>query len=253
MKANPLTRYLHYQLYHAQLMLHAFKHQKKMEHLHEFRIALRQTRSLVKLFLEDSIPFPQPLKEAIKATNPIRELDVLMDSISSTEYPKLLKQLSKIRKDTFTTLITPEFVAHVSTLLDEYYDLISQSSHSIIPEILIQRVLTHYQHCLDTHKSLQENATPKTLHRLRIEFKNARYGFEFLDSSDIHASEKLIQHCKQMQNELGSIQDAVNQGEWLEKFSKSHPSSAMKELLKKQIKALKKIKDTTLSERSPAS
>lgn len=251
MEAITLKRYLHYQMYHARIMLHAFLRSKKSEHLHEFRVALRQTRSLIKLFLDDSIPFPPPLKAAIKATNPIRELDVLIDSISSSEYPKLLKQLSAIRKETFATLITAEFVMQVSTLLDEYYDSISQSSHSFIPEILIQRVLTHYQHCLDTHKALKEDAKPKTLHRLRIEFKDARYGFEFLDSSDIHASGKLIQHCKQMQNRLGAVQDAVNQVEWLEKLSKSHPSSAIKELLKKQIKALKKIKDTTLSDRSP--
>ena len=224
-----------------------------MEHLHEFRIALRQTRSLVKLFLEDAIPFPSALKAAIKATNPIRELDVLMSAISSSEYPKLFKQLAKIRRDTLNSLFTPEFIEQVSGLLDEYYDLISKTNPHFIPEILVQRVLTHYQHCISTHKALQEDAKPKILHRLRIEFKDARYGFEFLDNSHIHPSAKLIQHCKQLQNSLGAVQDALNQVEWLEKLYQSHPSNSLKELLKKQTKALKALKDTTLSERSPES
>jgi hypothetical protein len=58
----------------------------------------------------------------------------------------------------------------------------------------------------------------------------------------------VIRHCKQPQNSLGAVQDTLNQVEWLEKLYKSHPSSALKELLQQQAKALKKIKDTTLSE-----
>lgn len=250
MEANLLIRYLHYQIYHARLMLHSFAHRKKRDDLHEFRIALRQIRSLSKLFLDDTIPFPEPLKAAVKATNPIRELDVLMGTLSSSEYPKLLKQLSKIRKNTLKSLFTPKFVRQTSLLLDEYYDQVSQVDFHIIPEILVQKVLTHYQHCLSTYESLDEDAKPKTLHRLRINFKDARYGFEFLNVSDIHKSQKIIQHCKQMQTSLGAVQDALNQVEWLEKLYQSHPSSALKELLQKQTKALKKFKGTTLSDRS---
>lgn len=251
MEANLLIRYLHYQIYHARLMLHTFSLRKKRDDLHEFRIALRQIRSLSKLFLNDTIPFPEPLKAAVKATNPIRELDVLMDTLSSSEYPKLLKQLSKIRKNTLKSLFTPKFVRQTSLLLDEYYDQISQVNLHVIPEILVQKVLTHYQHCLGSYESLDENAKPKTLHRLRISFKDARYGFEFLNLSDIHKSQKIIQHCKQMQSSLGAVQDALNQVEWLEKLYQSHPSPALKELLQKQTKALKKLKGTTLSDRSP--
>lgn len=253
MEPNQLIRHLLYQIYHARLMFHSFTQQKKGEDLHEFRIALRQTRSLSKLFLESAIQFPEPLKTVVKATNPIRELDVLMNTLSSSEYPKLLKQLSKIRKNTLKTLFTPKFIRQTSSLLDEYYALISQGDPHFISEILVQKVLTHYQHCLSTYKSLEEDTKPKTLHRLRIAFKDARYGFEFLELSDIHKSRKLIQHCKQMQTRLGAVQDTLNQVEWLEKLYGSHPSSALKELLQKQTKALKKLKDTTLSDRSPAS
>lgn len=251
MEASSLTRYLLYQLYHSRHMLHTFAETQKEEHLHEFRISLRQTRSLVKLFVEDTLPFPEALKTAVKATNPLRELDVLLDSLTSAEYPKLLKQLSKIRKDTFKSLFSADFEKHVFARLDEYYDLIAQSNPDFIPEILTQRVLTHYQHCLKTYQLLKQDAKPKRLHRLRIEFKDARYGFEFLELSDIHKSRKIIQHCKRLQNRLGAVQDALNQIEWLEKLYQTHPSSALKALLHKQNKSFKKLKDTTESEISP--
>ncbi|GEM_PF-890850 len=245
MKLSPLSKYITYQLYQARLALYSFMENKKIEHLHEFRIALRQTRSLIKLFMNDSIPFPAPLKTVLKATNPIRELDVLMSSISSSEYPKLFKQLSKIRKDSVNTLFSTEFIEHTFSLLDEYYDLISQTNPDVIPEILVERVLTHYQHCLTAYQTLKEDAKPKALHRLRIGFKDARYGFEFLEVSNIHKCKKIIQHCKQLQNDLGAVQDALNQVEWIEKLYQSHPSSSLKELLKQQNKALKRLRDTT--------
>lgn len=252
MEASSLTRYLLYQLYHARHMLHTFAETQKEEHLHEFRIALRQTRSLVRLFAENTLPFPEALKAAVKATNPIRELDVLLDSLASAEYPKLLKQLSKIRKDTFKSLFSADFEKNVSSCLDEYYDLIAQYNPDFIPEILTQRVLTHYQHCLKAYQTLTEDTKPKRLHHLRIEFKDARYGFEFLALSDIHKGKKIIQHCKRLQTRLGAVQDALNQIEWLEKLYQTHPSSALKALLHKQNKSFKKLKDTTESEISPA-
>lgn len=251
MEATSLTRYLLYKVYHARYSLHIFAKSKNEAHLHEFRIALRQTQSLVKLFLNDILPFPEPLKAVIKETNPIRELDVLLNSLDSSKYPKLLKQLTKIRKDSTRTLITQKFVKYVSMLLDQYYDLVAQTNPNFISEILTERVLAHYQHCLNTHKALKKDAKPKTLHRLRIEFKNARYGFEFLEISDIMESQEIIQRCKEMQNSLGAIQDTLNQIEWLEKLYQSHPFPALKELILKQTKALIKLKGTTLSERSP--
>jgi len=250
MEASSLTRYLHYQLYHARYSLHTFAKSKKEEHLHEFRIALRQTRSLVKLFLEDRLPFPAPLKAAIKKTNPIRELDVLLNSLDSSEYPKLLKQFSTYEKDTAKTLITQKFIEHVSMLLDQYYDLIAQRNPNFISDILIERVLTHYQHCLNTHKTLKKDAKPKTLHRLRIEFKNARYGFEFLEIADIYQSQEVIQHCKQFQNTLGAIQDTINQIDLLKKIYQKYPADEIKELVRKRKKELLILKDTTKSELS---
>lgn len=250
MEPNKLTLYLLYQLYHARVLLHSIQEDGKAEPIHEFRVALRRIRSLVKLFLKESVPFPKILKNAMQETNSIRELDVLINSLSRSKYPKLSKHISKLRKDNFKTLFTSAYLNKTLTLIDEYSNLLAQNNPEFIYEILIQKVLTHYQHCLDSYLTLESNADSKTLHRLRIEFKDARYGFEFLEISDLHQCREVIAHCKQLQNTLGAIQDTVNQIDLLKKIYQEFPTSEVKELLQKQKKELQKLKDTTRSELS---
>ncbi len=250
MEANRLTRYLNYQLYHARVLLHALQYSAKEEQIHEFRVTLRRLRSLVKLFLAPSIPFPKALKRAMQETNAIRELDVLLGSLSHSKYPKLFKYLLKLRKKSLKTLFTPKYIDNTLQLIDEYTSLISEANPDFLSEILIQKVLTHYQHCLDTYLALKPDSDPKTLHRLRIEFKDARYGFEFLEIADLHHCQEVITHCKQLQNSLGKLQDTVNQIDLLKKIGQELPIPEVKELLEKQKKELQKFKETIRSELS---
>lgn len=106
MEASKLTQYLLYQLYHARVILHSLQYSAKEEEIHEFRVTLRRIRSLVKLLLGKSIPFPKILKAVMQETNSIRELDVLISSLSRSKYPKLSKHLSKLRKQNAKTLFT---------------------------------------------------------------------------------------------------------------------------------------------------
>lgn len=250
MEASKLTQYLLYQLYHARVLLHSLQYSVAVEEIHEFRVTLRRIRSLVKLLLDKSIPFPKILKAAMQETNSIRELDVLISSLSRSKYPKLSKHLSKLRKQNAKTLFTSTYLDKALSLLDEYSNLLLESNPNFLSEILIQKVLTHYQHCLDSYLALETNADPKTLHRLRIEFKDARYGFEFLEISDLHHCKEVISHCKQLQNSLGAIQDTVNQIDLLKKIYQQYPLPETKELLQKRKKELQKLKDTTRSELS---
>ncbi|OHD91603.1 MAG: hypothetical protein A2W83_03550 [Sulfuricurvum sp. RIFCSPLOWO2_12_43_5] len=250
MEPSKLTQYLCYQLYHARVLLHSLHYSAKEEEIHEFRVTLRRIRSLVKLFLVGSLPFPKPLKAAMQESNSIRELDVLIRSLSRSIYPKLYKYLFKFRKERVKTLFTPKYRDKTLALIDEYSHLLSHSNPDFLSEILIQKVLTHYQHCLDSYLALENDADSKTLHRLRIEFKDARYGFEFLEISDLHHCKEVIAHCKQLQNTLGAIQDTVNQSDLLKKIYQQYPLSETKELLQKQKKVLQKLKDTTRSELS---
>jgi CHAD domain-containing protein len=75
-------------------------------------------------------------------------------------------------------------------------------------------------------------------------FKDARYGFEFLNISDLHPSSELIDYCKIMQERLGHVQDYVNQLEWLTTFATENPALDLKELIVKRKKKLKKLKES---------
>jgi CHAD domain-containing protein len=250
MEPNKLTQYLLYQLYHARVLLHSLQHSGKEEQIHEFRVTLRRIRSLVKLFLKSTIPFPKILKTIMQETNSIRELDVLISSLSRSKYPKLFKYLTKLRKQSFTAIFTSQYIERTLTLIDEYSNLLSQNNPDFLYEILIQKVLTHYQHCLDSFLALESDSDPKTLHRLRIEFKDARYGFEFLEIAGLHQYREVITHCKELQNTLGAIQDTVNQIDLLKRIYQEFPTSETKELLQKQKKELQKLKESTQSELS---
>lgn len=246
MESNSLTQYLLYELYHARVILHSFKYEGKEGQLHELRITLRRIHSLVKLFLDDSTLFHKALKTILKATNSLRELDVLLDSLSPSKYPKLFKQLSNLRQEAFKTLFTSEYTDHLLLVLDNYAAFLSEIDSHPISEILTQKVLTHYQHCLDSYEVLESDAKPKMLHQLRIKFKDARYGFEFLEISDVHKCKEIIMRCKKYQNILGAVQNAVNQVKWLKKFYQHYPSSEAKNVLEKRKKALKELKNTIL-------
>lgn len=252
METHTLKRYLLYQIYHARIMFQAFTRHGGPDELHQFRVALRQTRSLVKLFLDGTAPFPEPIKNALKATNPIRELDVFILKLSSGDYPKLAKQFMHLRKTMFQSLTSGPFVEETLFWLDQYYTLISGLEMELQTETLIQKALSRYEECMETYRTLPSDAAAKTLHRLRIGFKDARYGFEFLDWFAIRKEEAIMRRCKRMQNRLGAVQDAFNQLEWLEKLYREYPSDPLTQLIQKQTKALKKLKGTTLSERSPA-
>lgn len=249
MEENKLSRYLLYQLYHTRVLLHSLQYDAREEDIHEFRVTLRRVRSLIKLFLTD-LSFPKILKTAMQETNSVREIDVLLRSLRRSKHPKLFKYLSKLRKTSAKTIFTPDYTDKTLALIDEYSLLISQNDPHFLPEILIQKLLTHYQHCIDSFSTLQRDSDPKTLHRLRIEFKDARYGFEFLEIADIHQCQEVILHCKQLQNTLGAIQDTVNQIDLLKKISQDYPSDEVKDLIRKRKKELQILKDTTRSELS---
>lgn len=242
METHLLIYYLLSEVQDARHFFHALKEEGNEQELHDFRVVLRRIRSLSKLFCEDSISFPKALKAVMKRTNPIRELDVLLDSLALSEYPELSKQLSKLRKKIYTTLFTPEFTEHTFSSIDRYSAVLSEKNTNLTPESMKQKVLIHYHSCLNQYHTLKNDSAPKELHRLRIHFKDARYGLEFLQSSGILECEEMIHHCKQLQNVLGEFHDTLNQVQWLKKFHQKYPSREAKKLLRKRKKSLKKMR-----------
>lgn len=252
MRFNPLTRYLTYQLYHAGILLGDVARGGKAESVHEFRVALRKVRSLAKLYLKPSTPFPEDLKSAVKATNPIRELDVLIASLDPGDYPKTVRLLKQMRKGLFENLFSDSFSKKTRKALLGYYHLLCGSNPDISPEDLIANVLRPFGASLATFRRIDDKTSQKELHALRVDFKNARYGFEFLRDEGIKDKAAAIGTCKKLQNTLGAVQDGYNQIEWLKKLCKRHPNGETEKLLESRKKELKRLKAASRSALSHA-
>ncbi|MBN2869316.1 MAG: CHAD domain-containing protein [Campylobacterales bacterium] len=242
MQQNELTRYLVYQLYHAGLILREMAPAGNSDDIHEFRVALRRIRSLIKLYLKTSIGFPAQLKAAVKATNPLRELDVLIESLDPSEYPKTYKRLKQMRHECFKEIFRQDFKKKTLQELHHYYDLLCGAHIELSANHLMQTVEHRYEQSLSTYEKVDENTSQKKLHALRVEFKNSRYGFEFLRASGLSDEAGKIGQCKKFQNTLGAVQDAYNQIEWLKTLYRKHPLPETLILLEKRKKELKKLK-----------
>ncbi len=247
---NKLIPYLLYLLYHTRIQLQSLRFGRDAERIHELRVTLRKIRSLNKLFVETPHPYLKFLKTTMESTNTLRDLDVLLESLSRSRTPAIVKTLAKQRKNRFDALFTPTYIDKTLIIIDAYSTALMEEENFLLSDVLIQKVLNHYEHCLESYLALKKGADPKTLHQLRIRFKDARYGFEFLEISGIHHCQELIVHCKEFQTLLGAIQDKVNQITLLKELSKESPSLELEELIKKEKKKLQKLKETTQSELS---
>lgn len=251
MQLTLLTKYLTYQLYHTLHLIFKIRLDGDIDDIHQFRIAIRRIQSLSKLYLNNSIN-PLTLKKVIKKTNKLRELDVLLSTINANNCPKSFKRLTLLRKNTYLSIFTDTFKHEIIQFIHHFYnDLCSLNPEGkSIPSI----AESYYQKCVQDYHSLVENSTKKEFHHVRINFKIARYSLDFLHESSIADETKKINECKYYQDILGTIQDSYNQISLLKKLYNNYPTKKLHKLIKKRKKILqkqKKIKDTTLSERSP--
>lgn len=250
MRLNVVTQYLTYQLYHALTLLDTLVRSNDSKEVHNFRIAIRRVRSLTTLYLKESVPFPHELKSVVKSTNAIRELDVLIESLNKKRSPKTCHQLSRLRREYLDSSLTSEFKAQALLAIRNYYESLCDANPDINPEHLIQTVERHYSSAVADYAAINDTTSQKELHQLRIRFKNARYGLEFLNTALIRDEHNKIAECKKIQNQLGAVQDAYNQIEWLRKVQKHAPSSETAGVLKKRKKWLKQLKAASRSARS---
>lgn len=252
MRTNVVTRYLIDQLNHAAWLLDAAARKKKSDDLHDFRVALRRVRSLIKLYLKASVVFPKELKATVQATNPIRELDVLIESLKKKKYPGTVKRLARMRRKRARRLFTDEFLRETLNSLHCFRDTLSHTHPAIAQDRLRQIVEESYLSCRERYGAINDNTTKKELHSLRVAFKNTRYGLEFLQASGLRDEHAKINECKSFQNTLGAVQDGYNQVSWLKKLLRKHPCAETRKLLKRRKKKVKKLKAASRSAQSCA-
>jgi len=242
MQLSPLTRHLTYQLSHARHLITRITAEGKSDDIHQFRVAIRRVRSLLQLYLDDTALFPLPLKNFVKQTNILREIDALLSTIRPERYPKTCKRLNLLRINYLHAVFTDSFKEGVISVLEQSYNALCDLNPDPETQEMISKTQEHYLQCRNGYGSLTEKSTKKEFHRLRIKFKIARYALEFLDENSAADEKEKIAECKRFQDALGDIHDSFNHIAWLKKFYKDYPTKEILSLIKKEKKKLRKLK-----------
>jgi CHAD domain-containing protein len=203
------------------------------EFLHDFRVAIRRTRSALSTLggvypPEALARFPQEFKDLGRVTGPVRDLDVYL--LRRHEYAELLPpQLQGGLGDLFASVERRRQRAHaelVAALADRSYrDLIRRWARFLSPraqralgetplagisarELADRAVLKRWRRMLKRGAAIADAAPDIERHRLRIDGKKLRYLLEFfatLYPPDPLAA--LVKQLKKLQDNLGDSND----------------------------------------------
>ena len=213
------------------------------ECLHDFRVATRRARSLLR---EMKGVFPAAVTRRLLAdfgwlgqrTGPVRDLDVHLmefaddvgggDAAPNPASAALRDYLEASRKREFRALCRTlrsaryrRLRAALAKLLESEPPARPQSANALVP-VGVQsaaRILKVYRRILAEGRAITDESPPEALHDLRKTCKRLRYLLEFF--RDVHpakAVERTIARLKRLQDNLGTYQDVQVQRAVLEEF-----------------------------------
>jgi len=211
------------------------------EFLHDFRVAVRRTRSLYSQVKD--VFDPHIIRQARedfsnlgKRTNLLRDIDVYL--LNQSTYKSLLPDSMHSALEYFFKRLVGErktecvrFARYLQT--KNYHKMIAkwesilaennagQSAGAIpILEFASARILKRYQQVIKHGNRINDLTPDNKLHRLRIEGKKLRYTLEFFSAlfdSEIMAD--MIRHLKKLQDNLGEFNDLSVQQRYLYDFA----------------------------------
>jgi len=220
------------------------------EYLHDFRVAIRRTRSALSLIKAVFLPaitekYKCDFARLGKFSNNLRDLDVYLlseDTYRSmlpesirTDISPLFEYLSAQRgqalNEVIATLNSPEYTEIIENwsafLNDSDLDL-SSPPNAAVPVIDLARkqIYKHYRKVIKNGSDILDDPQDEHLHALRIECKKLRYLIEFFASL---FAEKQIAICitelKALQDNLGDFNDLCVQQEYLLRIADDFPIS----------------------------
>ena len=218
------------------------------EFLHDFRVAVRRTRSALS---QIKAVFPEDVTERFKRdfatigqlSNELRDLDVyLLDA------PRYRAMLPEVLRDDIEPLFELLRQRRTEALQDVIAGLNSQEYGQIlkdweaflgepqadpatapnagrpIVDLARARIYKRYKRIIKSGKRILENSDDEMLHALRIECKKLRYLMEFF-ASLFPAKEinELIRQLKKLQNNLGDFNDLCVQQAYLLSLAAEFP------------------------------
>jgi CHAD domain-containing protein len=213
------------------------------EFLHDFRVAVRRTRSALTLIRGI---FPESVKEEFKTefagigrkSNELRDLDIYL--LRREEYTEMLPPALRAGLDPlFDIIVREREEAHREFALELASDSYRRSieawekflyepeapgdalpgSDAPVIGLAKLRIRKRYKKALKLGRAIDGSSSDRDLHTLRIECKKLRYYLEFFESLfPTDEIKEVIRHLKVLQDNLGDYNDMHVQQERLKGY-----------------------------------
>jgi len=212
------------------------------EFLHDFRVAIRRTRSalsLLKNVLDPQITtrFKNDFRYLGQITGPVRDLDVylLMEKNYKARLPEHLREglhyffadLAKQRSREHKKLVQALTGDRYSSTISDWQNYLEDDdeanqgvdNQTAISTLAGKIVMKRLKRILRDGRRIHPETPDEELHRLRIQGKKLRYSLEFFSSLYPEQERKrLIRQLKVLQNNLGDFNDLSVQQEMLKRY-----------------------------------
>ncbi len=213
------------------------------EFLHDYRVALRRTRSAVGqlkgVFSQGEIrPFQGELRWLADATGPLRDLDVYLLHLAGyreelpPEADRALEPLARLlrarRQEAYRALARTLrsrryrlFREGWASFLEKTHEGVGEQGHLPISRVAGRRIRKAMKRVLAAGESVSDASPPEELHRLRIACKKLRYLLTFFQS--LYPGplvSPLERQLRKLQDTLGTYHDLVGQAAALEESAR---------------------------------
>ncbi|MCD8213484.1 MAG: CHAD domain-containing protein, partial [Campylobacter sp.] len=232
------------------------------ESLHQFRVNLRKTRSILKTFsgvFDEKVSefFGEKFKFLANTTNKKRDLDVFLEFLrtqkNADELIYLVSKAKQIEYENLTQCLNNEansdFLREWELFLNEESDFYKGK----LADVPLGRLCAYETRSglvlLETKiNALNEESANENFHKIRIDFKRLRYVLEsFCDVFYIANFKKYQARVKLMQELFGELQD---RDVWLEILDKMPPSEVVNKIQNKIYKQIYKLREEILQKRA---
>jgi len=213
------------------------------EFLHDFRVAVRRTRSALSQIKavfspHDTDKFKEEFSKIGSATNELRDLDVYLLTEDSYKmmlpedlrpgldplFRSLSEQRKRAKKDCADFLESDAYKEIIKTWDDFLRNKDSDPAQALncekpIIDVAKEHIWKKYSNVIKLGRKIESNTPDSEIHNLRIECKKLRYLLEFFASLFPEEGMKvIIKHLKRLQDNLGEFNDLYVQQESLKKF-----------------------------------
>ena len=211
------------------------------EFLHDFRVAIRRTRSglaMIKNVLDPEITarFKEEFRYLGQVTGPVRDLDVylLMEEEYKAKLPDHLQEglrsffddLAGQRQEEQEKLIQALQSSRYKSIIKDWKKYLRRKEKAetaedapTIGRMAKKIIRKRFQRVLRDGRAIDAGSPDESLHRLRIQGKKLRYCLEFFSSLyPTEEMKRLIKQLKKLQNNLGLFNDLSVQQDMLDEY-----------------------------------